>query len=110
MQQVDDLISPAAGSTAEEETCTCPLPVSHFWYVNHIYTKEIQQIEKDNGVFMDAEVHVTFKANEKTGGSQKALSDFINLIQKCFRESDSSVLPFKRSRRVEGHTENCSET
>lgn len=87
--------SSAAVSTAGEETCSCPVPVGHFWYVNHIYKEEIKRIEKDNGVKIMAEVNVTFQSDQKDGGPQKALSEFISLVQKCLGESDGSVFALK---------------
>lgn len=79
--------------TAQEETC--PLPVGHFWYVNHIYKEEIKRIEKENGVKFMAEVKVTFQADRKDAVPLKALCEFTNLVQKCLGESDGSVIPLK---------------
>ncbi|XP_078105720.1 uncharacterized protein dtx3lb.2 [Sander vitreus] len=83
----------SAVSTTGEETCTCPVPVGHFWYVNHIYKEEIKRIEKENRVKIMAEVNVTFRADQKDGCSQKALSEFTSLVQKCLGESDGSTIP-----------------
>ncbi|XP_074488960.1 uncharacterized protein LOC141766204 isoform X2 [Sebastes fasciatus] len=83
----------SAASTAGEDTCS--VPVGLFWYANHIYKEEIKRIVKDNGVKMEAEVKVTFQADRKDAGPQKALSEFINLVQKCLGESDGSPIPLK---------------
>ncbi|XP_076612858.1 E3 ubiquitin-protein ligase DTX3L [Chaetodon auriga] len=87
--------SSRSAAVAREETCTCIVPVGHFWYVSHIYKEEIERIQKDNGVQITAEVNVSFKADQKDGGPQKALSEFISLVQRCLGESDGSVFPFK---------------
>ncbi|XP_070758560.1 uncharacterized protein [Enoplosus armatus] len=84
--------SSAALSTAGEE---CFLPVSHFWYVNHIYKEEIKRIEKENGVEMVAEVKVSFGGDKKDEGPQKALSEFTDFVQKCIGDSDGSVIPLQ---------------
>ncbi|XP_074489004.1 uncharacterized protein LOC141766236 isoform X1 [Sebastes fasciatus] len=83
----------SAASTAGEDTCS--VPVAHFWYVNHIYKEEIKRIVEENGVKMDAEVKVTFQADRKDAGPQKALNEFISLVQKCLGESDGSPIPLK---------------
>ncbi|KAF1391531.1 hypothetical protein PFLUV_G00043090 [Perca fluviatilis] len=83
----------SAVSTAGKETCSCPVPVGHFWYVNHIYKEEIKRIEKENRVKIMGEVHVTFQTDQEDGGSQKALSEFTSLVQKCLGESDGSTIP-----------------
>lgn len=87
--------SSAAVSTAGEETCTCNVPVSHFWYVNHVYKEEMKRIERENGVKISAEVTVTFEAKQKDGRLDNAFSEFTNLAQKCIGESDGSVIPLK---------------
>ncbi|XP_031177453.1 E3 ubiquitin-protein ligase DTX3L-like isoform X3 [Sander lucioperca] len=83
----------SAVSTAGEETCTCSVPVGHFWYVNHIYKEEMKRIEKENRVKIMAEVNVTFQADQEDGGSQKALNEFTSLVQKCLGELDGSTIP-----------------
>ncbi|KAK2862249.1 hypothetical protein Q5P01_001782 [Channa striata] len=85
--------SEAAISTTGEETCS--VPVSHFWYMSHIYREEMKRIEKENGIKIDAEVKVTFKPDKQTGDPKKALSEFIDLVQKCLGESSGSVVPLK---------------
>ncbi|XP_029286512.1 uncharacterized protein LOC115007705 isoform X2 [Cottoperca gobio] len=83
----------SAVSTTGEVKYT--LPVGHFWYVNHIYKEEIQRIEKENDVKLEVEVTTTFQGDQKDGGPQKALAEFINLVHKCLGDSDSSTLPLK---------------
>ncbi|KAE8298687.1 E3 ubiquitin-protein ligase DTX3L [Larimichthys crocea] len=83
--------SSSAIPTAGEAKGT--VPVGLFWYVNHIYKEEIKRIEKENRVKLKAEVNVTFEAGD--GDSQKALSEFTYLVQKCINESNSIDIPFK---------------
>ncbi|XP_051803847.1 E3 ubiquitin-protein ligase DTX3L-like isoform X2 [Acanthochromis polyacanthus] len=82
-------------SAAGEETFSCPVPVSHFWYVSHIYEEELKRIEKENGVKLEANVKVTFEPDKKGGDPQKALSEFTNLVQDSLNESTGSVIPLK---------------
>lgn len=93
LDKQSDFSSSAALSTAGEGTCV--VPVSHYWYVNHMYNEEIRRIEKKNGVNIKAEVNVVFEAGQKHGSPQKALSEFINLVQKCLGESHGSVIPLQ---------------
>ncbi|XP_040889660.1 E3 ubiquitin-protein ligase DTX3L-like isoform X3 [Toxotes jaculatrix] len=87
--------SSAADSTAGEETYSCPVPVGHFWYVNHIYRDEIERIQKENGVKILAEVKVTLEPQQKHGDPKKAHSEFIHLVQKSLADSSGSVIPLK---------------
>ncbi|XP_051804179.1 uncharacterized protein LOC127534018, partial [Acanthochromis polyacanthus] len=82
-------------SAVGEETFSCPVPVSHFWYVSHIYKEELKRIEKENGVKLKANVKVTFEPDKKGGDPQKALSEFTNLVQDSLNESTGSVIPLK---------------
>ncbi|XP_068450021.1 E3 ubiquitin-protein ligase DTX3L isoform X2 [Clinocottus analis] len=87
-----------AVSIAGEEAGTCSVPLHHFWYINHIYKKEIKRIEEENGVQIVPEVNVTFQGDQKDGSppQKKACSEFISLVQKCLGESDGSIIPLKR--------------
>lgn len=75
---------------------TCLLSPSHFWYLNHIYKDEIKCILEKNGVEMETELRVVFKAGQKDGSLAKAVSEFTDLTQKSLGESDSSVIPLKQ--------------
>ncbi|XP_054473685.1 uncharacterized protein LOC129106325 [Anoplopoma fimbria] len=77
-------------------TCTCNIPMHHFWYVNQAYKEEIQCIEKESGVKIIAEVKLTFKADQKDGSPNYAFSEFINLVQKCSGESRGFTVPLKK--------------
>lgn len=79
---------------AEKETCL--LSPSHFWYLNHIYKDEIKRILEENGVEMETELKVVFKAGQKDGSLEKAVSEFTDLTQKSLGESDSSAVPLKQ--------------
>ncbi|KAK2914946.1 E3 ubiquitin-protein ligase DTX3L-like [Channa argus] len=87
------LSSKAGVSTNGEETCY--VPISHFWYMSHIYKEEMKRIEKENGIKIDGEVKVTLKQEEETGDLTKAFNEFINLVQKCLGESSGSVVSLK---------------
>ncbi|CAK6955689.1 uncharacterized protein LOC128355481 [Scomber scombrus] len=94
-EQVRGQSSSAAVPTAGEDTRTCSVPVSHFWYVNHIYQEEIKRIEKESGVKITADVKVTFEAVQKDGSPDTASSEFTNLVQKSLGESEGSVIPLE---------------
>nr|XP_046239963.1 E3 ubiquitin-protein ligase DTX3L-like isoform X1 [Scatophagus argus] len=87
--------SPAPSSKEGEKTCTFPVPVAHFWYVDHIYKEEIKRIVEKYGVKMSTEVSVTFEADQKEGNIQTAVSEFIDLVQKCIGDTNGSVFPLK---------------
>ncbi|XP_025763118.1 probable E3 ubiquitin-protein ligase bre1 [Oreochromis niloticus] len=84
-----------AGSAAEEETCSCSVPVGHFWYVNHMYKEEMKRIEKENGVKIEAELKLKFQVDKKHGSPDNALKEFENLMQNSITESSGSVIPLK---------------
>ncbi|XP_005952941.1 uncharacterized protein LOC102292172 [Haplochromis burtoni] len=81
--------------SAGEEMHSCSVPVGHFWYVNHMYEKEIKHIEKKNGVKIMADVKVRFEVDQKHGRPDGALDEFANLVQKSLAESNGSVIPLK---------------
>ncbi|KAK6319307.1 hypothetical protein J4Q44_G00105180 [Coregonus suidteri] len=62
------------------------VPLIHFWYLNQAYRKEMEDIEKRNGVKINAEVEVYIKEDpQKTGRDfmlTKAHQEFIGLFQK----------------------------
>ncbi|XP_017271233.1 E3 ubiquitin-protein ligase DTX3L isoform X2 [Kryptolebias marmoratus] len=96
-EEQSDTVSAAGHTSVDDKTPsdTCILPVSHFWFVNQIYRKEIQRIEKQNKVKLKSHVTVTFEAEQEDGTPAEALSDFTTLIQKCLPESSGSFVPLK---------------
>lgn len=84
-----------SSAEAPAENATCQLSVSHFWYLNHIYKDEIEQILEKNGVDMEPELTVSFKLRGKDGSQTKALDEFTKLTQKILSESDTSTIPLK---------------
>ncbi|XP_026023918.1 uncharacterized protein LOC113022589 isoform X2 [Astatotilapia calliptera] len=80
---------------AGEEMYTCSVPVGHFWYVSHMYEEEMKLIEKENGVKIMADVKVRFEEDQKHGRPDRALKEFVNLVQKSLVESSGSVIPLK---------------
>ncbi|XP_037535814.1 uncharacterized protein LOC119412849 [Nematolebias whitei] len=85
-------LAPADGKRPSEE---CPVAVSHFWYMNHVYKEEIERIAQRNGVKMKSEVIVKFEAEQDDGAPAAALSDFTDLVQKCLPDCNGSVVPLK---------------
>ncbi|KAI4827203.1 hypothetical protein KUCAC02_030619 [Chaenocephalus aceratus] len=83
-------------STEEEkkEEVACSLSVGPYWYVSHIYKKEMERIGKENGVQITADVKITFEAT-KDGSPEKALSEFTSLVQKYSRDIEASHIPLK---------------
>ncbi|XP_026163908.1 E3 ubiquitin-protein ligase DTX3L-like [Mastacembelus armatus] len=82
----------AAGSPDGEETFKLSVPVSLYWYVNHMYREKIDLIEKETGVKILAEVKVTPEPNQTDADRPKALSEFIRLVQNCLPESTGSII------------------
>ncbi|XP_021424824.2 E3 ubiquitin-protein ligase DTX3L isoform X1 [Oncorhynchus mykiss] len=70
-----------------------PVPLIHFVYLNQAYRKEMEDIEKRNGVEINAEVKVSIKeVTQKTGRDvmlTKAHQEFSDLFQKCVVDLDS---------------------
>ncbi|XP_060898639.1 E3 ubiquitin-protein ligase DTX3L-like isoform X2 [Labrus mixtus] len=86
--------SPEAVSPADEVTCI--LALGFFWYLNHIYNKEVEHIMTKNQVSITSNVHVTFKAQEN-GSFQNAYSDFQILVNKCLNESSGAAFSLKNT-------------
>lgn len=62
------------------------LPLFHYWYMSQAYQKELQQIEKNFGVQINAETRVSLtavRANEKSESDsvQQATQAFYDLVQ-----------------------------
>uniref|UniRef100_A0A3P8SSK9 E3 ubiquitin-protein ligase n=1 Tax=Amphiprion percula TaxID=161767 RepID=A0A3P8SSK9_AMPPE len=93
--QAEQVEQSSTASAVGEETCSCPVPVSHFWYVSRIYEEELKRIEKENGVTIKADVKVTFEPDKKDGDPQKALNEFTKIVQDCLNESTGPVIPLK---------------
>ncbi|CAN9512255.1 unnamed protein product [Ophioblennius macclurei] len=72
--------SSSAGTTAEDEPF-CIVPVSHFWYMSHLYKEELGNIQKRNRVKVEDYVRVSFVAEDKDGDPQKALFEVTDLLQ-----------------------------
>ncbi|XP_028261414.1 uncharacterized protein LOC114435705 [Parambassis ranga] len=73
----------------------CLVSVNHFWYVSHIYKKDVDHIAKNNGVQIKTELRVTFEPDQNGGNPENARTEFTNLVQKCIHDSKTSVVPFK---------------
>lgn len=85
----------AAGLDDKRPSVECPVPVSLFCYMNHIYKEEIKRIAQRNKVTMQSEVLVKFEAEQEDGTPADALSEFTDLVQKCLPDSSVSVVPLK---------------
>uniref|UniRef100_A0A8C2J8M5 E3 ubiquitin-protein ligase n=1 Tax=Cyprinus carpio TaxID=7962 RepID=A0A8C2J8M5_CYPCA len=61
------------------------VPLHQFWYLLHAYRKELELIEKQHGVSMEAEVSVSFKSTQKSSSDSvsKASLDFQKLATEC---------------------------
>ncbi|XP_021465726.2 E3 ubiquitin-protein ligase DTX3L isoform X1 [Oncorhynchus mykiss] len=76
-----------------------PVPLTLFGYINQAYQKEMEDIQKRNGVKINADVKVSIKEDsEKTGRDcllPKAYQELIDLFQKCAGDfhSNSAHLP-----------------
>ncbi|XP_036956935.1 uncharacterized protein LOC119021069 isoform X2 [Acanthopagrus latus] len=77
-------------------TCTCDIPILHYWYVNQAYKREIERIEKESGGKIMAEMKLTFEPHQKDGNPNFAFSEFINLVQKCSAESSGFTFPLRK--------------
>ncbi|KAF3856473.1 hypothetical protein F7725_017196 [Dissostichus mawsoni] len=66
----------SSGSTEEEEKeeVACILSVGPFWYVSNIYKKEMERIEKENGVKIIADLKITFEARKMEAQKKLSLS------------------------------------
>uniref|UniRef100_A0A9J7YWN0 E3 ubiquitin-protein ligase n=1 Tax=Cyprinus carpio carpio TaxID=630221 RepID=A0A9J7YWN0_CYPCA len=70
------------------------VPLHQFWYLLHAYRKELELIEKQHGVSMEAEVSVSFKSTQKSSSDSvsKASEDFQKLATECVGSfSDASI-------------------
>ncbi|XP_055725249.1 E3 ubiquitin-protein ligase DTX3L-like [Salvelinus fontinalis] len=70
-----------------------PVPLTLFGYMNQAYQKEMEDIEKRNGVKINADVKVSIKEDSaKTGRDfllPEAYQELIDLFQKCAGDFDS---------------------
>lgn len=82
-------------SGAGQQLPSCLVSVSHFWYVSHIYKKDVDLIAKKNGVQLKTELKVTFEPDQNGGNPENAHTEFTNLVQNCIPDSRASVIPFK---------------
>lgn len=77
-------------------TCTCDIPILHYWYVNQAYKREIERIETESGGKIMAEMKLTFEPHQKDGNPNFAFSEFIHLVQKCSAESRGFTFPLRK--------------
>ncbi|KAJ7999239.1 hypothetical protein DPEC_G00213380 [Dallia pectoralis] len=87
----------AGPADLKQKEIICPVPLIHFSYVNQAYRKEIEQIEKINGVKINAEVKVSIQEDsERTGRDcqlTKANKELIDIIQTCASDFDNVRIP-----------------
>ncbi|XP_077060653.1 E3 ubiquitin-protein ligase DTX3L-like isoform X3 [Siphateles boraxobius] len=70
------------------------VPLYQFWYMHHAYRKELEQIEKQYGVSIRAEVSVSIKPTKSPSPDSvfKATEDFEKLVQGCVGSfSDAAI-------------------
>ncbi|XP_073681642.1 E3 ubiquitin-protein ligase DTX3L-like [Garra rufa] len=72
---------------------TFTLPLSLFWYMQHVFIKDVEHIQKQHGVSICAEVSVTIVTDNSSPDSiSKASLDFQNLVQTCVDSfSDATI-------------------
>ncbi|XP_039519199.1 E3 ubiquitin-protein ligase DTX3L-like isoform X2 [Pimephales promelas] len=75
---------PSEGA-ATNSSATSTVPLYQFWYMHHAYRKEMEQIEKQYGVSICAEVSVSIKPTKSPSPDSvsKATDDFYKLVQGC---------------------------
>uniref|UniRef100_A0A8C1T2U1 E3 ubiquitin-protein ligase n=1 Tax=Cyprinus carpio TaxID=7962 RepID=A0A8C1T2U1_CYPCA len=80
--------------TAEKtpETSGLTVPLHQFWYLLHAYRKELELIEKQHGVSMEAEVSVSFKSTQKSSSVSKASEDFQKLVAECVDSFSEAII------------------
>ncbi|XP_041747196.1 E3 ubiquitin-protein ligase DTX3L isoform X3 [Coregonus clupeaformis] len=76
-----------------QKEMSCTVPLIQFVYLNQAYRKEMEDIEKINGVKINADVKVSFKEHpEKTDRDfllTEAYQEFTDLFRKCAGDFDS---------------------
>ncbi|XP_056129796.1 uncharacterized protein LOC130107293 isoform X2 [Lampris incognitus] len=83
-------------AVGREEPGSCTLPFGHFLYVDQVYKEEMKRIERQNRVRIVAEVKLSVEVDPRAAGDpDKALSDVINLIQKCLGDASGFSFPLK---------------
>ncbi|XP_036387466.1 E3 ubiquitin-protein ligase DTX3L-like isoform X2 [Megalops cyprinoides] len=92
-------INSSAGSSQggpDLPVMTCPAPLFHYLHLHNMYRKEMERIQKDNGVCITAEVSVSIKAaDQKVGNSsvERAFQEFTDLLQKVTYDNDRATIP-----------------
>ncbi|XP_026076578.1 E3 ubiquitin-protein ligase DTX3L-like isoform X2 [Carassius auratus] len=68
-----------------ETSAGLTVPLYHFWYILHAYRKEVEKLEEQHGVSMQAEVSVSFRSTERSSSDSvsKASEDFQKLVSDC---------------------------
>lgn len=84
------------GQRSDIASFACDIPMLHYWYVNQVYKREIERIEKESGGKVIAEMKLTFKPHQKDGNPNFAFSEFTNLVQKCSAESRGFTFPLRK--------------
>ncbi|RXN04064.1 E3 ubiquitin- ligase DTX3L-like isoform X1 [Labeo rohita] len=77
-----------------ETLATFTLPLSLFWYMQHVFIKDMEDFQKQHEVSICAEVSVSLKStkNLSPDSVSKASVDFQNLVQTCVDSfSDATV-------------------
>ncbi|XP_059384929.1 uncharacterized protein dtx3lb.3 [Carassius carassius] len=70
------------------------LPPHQFWYILHAYRKEVEKIEEQHGVSMQAEVSVSFRSTQRSSSDSvsKASEDFQKLVSDCVVNSSDAAI------------------
>ncbi|XP_043108279.1 E3 ubiquitin-protein ligase DTX3L-like isoform X2 [Puntigrus tetrazona] len=75
----------ASNRDPSETSSRLSVPVQYFWYMLHVYRKDLELIEKQHGVSLLSEVSVLFKPTQGSSPDSvsKASEDFQNLLYEC---------------------------
>lgn len=68
---------------------TMRVPLFHYWYLNHMYRKEIERIQEKHGVTFKADVRVS--ANNASETNHKSFTDATFEFQQLFRECANDI-------------------
>ncbi|XP_052466406.1 uncharacterized protein LOC128022665 [Carassius gibelio] len=77
-----------------ETSAGLTLSTHHFWYILHAYRKEVEKLEEQHGVSMQAEVSVSFRSTERSSSDSvsKASEDFQKLVSDCVVNSSEAAV------------------
>ncbi|RXN31987.1 E3 ubiquitin- ligase DTX3L-like protein [Labeo rohita] len=77
-----------------ETSAELTVPPYHYWYMVHAYRKDMEKIEKQYGVSINAEVSVSLKPTHSSSSDSvsKAFDDFQKLVWKCVQSFSEATI------------------